>query len=117
MTKKAATEAALGDLHAKVAKVMADALTVFDKAQEVYLEAEKDELSELTAPILNPALLSVMTKFLSDNKITCVPEESEGMSELEEKLRRRREKRSLRTANGGVVVGFPQPGSAADDED
>lgn len=103
MTKKAATEAALGELHAKVAKVMADALTVYDIAQERYNAADSEDIE---APVLNPALLSVMTKFLSDNKITCVPEESAGMSELEEKLKRRREKRSERN-----VLVFPQTGT------
>lgn len=112
MTIKAATEQELGELHSKVARVMSDALDVYDKAQTVYLELSPEDLKEsgIDPPVVSPPLLAVVTKFLNDNKISCVPEDSKEMSELAERLRAKREgRRAIRTADG-KVVGFPQPG-------
>lgn len=88
MTVKAAKEEALGVLHAKVAKVMSGALDVFEDQQDEYLRGNLED-----APEVNASLLSVITKFLADNKITCVPEESAEVSELAERLKNKRRKR------------------------
>lgn len=91
MTVKAATEEALGSLHSKVAKVMSNALAVFEKSQENFLDAPTEE--QIAPPEVNASLLSVITKFLNDNKITCVPEESAELSELAERLKNKRRMR------------------------
>lgn len=99
MTVKAASEGALGELHSKVAKVMSNALDVVEKAQEHWLEGDADEpRPEVSAP-----LLSAITKFLNDNKISCVPEDSKEMSDLEKRLMAKR-----KTSVGNVVHAFPQ---------
>ena len=85
MTAKAAKEEALGLLHSRVAKVMTGALDVFDERQTEYLRGNTED-----APEVNASLLSVITKFLADNKITCVPEESAEVSELAERLQKKR---------------------------
>lgn len=87
MTVKAAPEEALGLLHAKVAKVMSGALQVFEHAQEEYLRGTHEDMD---MPEVNASLLSVITKFLSDNKITCVPEESGEVSDLAQRLKGKR---------------------------
>ena len=99
MTIKAATETQLGELHAKVATVMTNALDVVAKAQEQYLENEADDIGPM--PEVSAPLLGVMTKFLSDNKISCLIEESGAMGELAQTLA---EKRSARRKRVGNVV-------------
>ena len=96
MTTKAASVGKLGELHNKVAQVMSDALDVVDTAQRRYLENE--EAVEPPAPV-PAALLSVMVKFLSDNSVTCAPEESKGLSGLEQKLEARKSKRRVGASN------------------
>lgn len=101
MTVQAASEAALGSLHSKVATVMKGALDVYDAEQEVYLaKVESGDTEDLIAPVPNASLLSVITKFLSDNKITCVPADSQEVGELEAKLR---EKRASRKSVKNVI--------------
>lgn len=96
-TKGRATETQLGELHNAVAKVMTNALTVSEVAQEVYLRKTEyikdnpDDPDMLMAlperpPEVPATLLSVITKFLADNKITCIPEESKQGNELQDKL-------------------------------
>lgn len=99
MTKGPASESALGDLHSKVAKVMANALDNIQKQQDAYETAEPTEDMPAIAPELNPALLSVMVRFLDANKITCAPETGNQMSELETRLANKRKRRSV----GNVV--------------
>lgn len=107
MSKLSATEDSLGELHSKVAKVMKGALDVFDRAQEVYL-ARTQMLSEnpddpdlviatadIKEPEPNASLLSVMTKFLADNKISCAPSESKELSSLESILSNKKERRKI----------------------
>lgn len=98
MTTKAATEQALGELHNKVAKVMSNALDVVEKQQETYLELGLEDAGVAPAPEVSAPLLGVMIKFLNDNKISCVPEESAGVSELAERLKNKK-----RRAVGNVV--------------
>lgn len=107
MTKGPASEGALGDLHNKVAKVMTRALDqietqqeLFDQAVKAQVELPEDaDISPVTAPELNPALLSVMVRFLDSNKITCAPENGNAMSDLERKLAEKRQRRKV----GNVV--------------
>ncbi len=107
MTTNAASEQELGKLHNKVAKVMVRALDQFEKSQDVYdtvlINAEDNPDSLIARPEISPALLGVMTKFLNENKITCTPEESETMSELEQTLADKRTRRRPRKQVGNVV--------------
>jgi hypothetical protein len=98
MTPKGpATESTLGELHNKIAKVMTNAL---DKVITKQVTPDKDENgNDIDAPV-NPALLSVITKFLAENKITCAPEIGNTMSDLEKKLA---EKQATRRRVGNVV--------------
>ena len=103
-TKNTATESVLGDLHAKVAKVMVSTLDYFEQAAEVYdakVEAATtaEELPITERPIPAPALLAAMTKFLSDNKITCAPEDSSELSDLEARLKAKKA-RKLKVVGG-----------------
>lgn len=98
MATKAASESVLGELHRKIAKVMSDSLEVVEVAQSRYLENENEVDVPPTVPA---ALLGVMVKFLADNSITCAPEESTELTELEKKLEARKSKR--RTV-GNVAV-------------
>jgi len=105
MTAKAASEGTLGELHKRVAKVMRGALDVYDTEQEMYLKKTDlikehaddpemvERLADLVAPQPNASLLSVITKFLADNSISCVPEESEEMTDLQKTLEARRKTR------------------------
>lgn len=94
MTDKAASETALGELHGKVAKVMANALTTVEIAQDMFIDdpkAFKDDDGRIKdLPVVSAPLLTVITKFLADNKISCVPEESSAVSELEQRLKAKR---------------------------
>lgn len=99
MTNKRATENQLGDLHNKVAVVMTNALDVTEKAQRLYLEAPEDSLVDAVRPEVPATLLSVITKFLADNKITCVPEESGAGNVLQDKLNGLRQRKRV----GNVV--------------
>lgn len=89
MSREAASEDSLGKLHSKVAKVMTNALDVFETAQDRYLE---DPESVEIVPEVSASLLGVITKFLSDNKISCVSSESEQMSDLEARLKNKRKR-------------------------
>lgn len=104
MTTSAANEEVLGTLHQKVATVMVRALEQIEVAQDKFDEAVAEGPAEdavLIRPDVSPALLSAMTKFLADNKITCNPAESKAQSALEERLRNKGKRRSV-----GNVVPF-----------
>lgn len=108
MTTSAANEEVLGKLHEKVATVMVRALEQIEVAQDKFDEVAADGPAEdavLIRPDVSPALLSAMTKFLADNKITCNPAESKSQSALEERLKGKK-RRSV-----GNVVAF-----ASDDD-
>lgn len=102
MSKGPATEGRLGDLHNKVAEVMISALATAEKAQEVYEATDVEVLAEkgIKEPELNPALLSVMVRFLDANKVTCAPEAGNSMGELEQRLA---DKAKKRRSVGNVV--------------
>lgn len=98
MTKGPASEGVLGDLHSKVAKVMTNALTQIETAQALYdvrAEEAKDDPEVEVPPVteVNPALLSVMVRFLDANKITCAPATTNVMGSLEAQLAAKRQKR------------------------
>lgn len=102
----AATESKLGKLHERMADVMSGALEQHELEQEAYKAAieratEEDDLSlmPLSAPAINPSLLSVMERFLSNNKITCVPEEGNAMGDLEQKLEAKKQRRLKQVGN------------------
>lgn len=96
-TKNAATEAQLGELHSKVAKVMKRALDVADIAMERY---EADESGELIQPEVSATLLGAITKFLKDNSISAAPEDSNELSDLQRTLAEKRQRRQLRVVGG-----------------
>lgn len=109
MSNNAATEDDLGNLHNKVAKVMTNALTQIETAQEQFdtLAEAAGQEPELIASIIDkrpevsPALLSAMTKFLADNHITC--NDAKGAaSGLKDTLDQKR-KRSARVAVANVI--------------
>ena len=93
MSKNAASEELLGQLHQKVAKAMIRAVEYVEKGQDEY--AELGSPAEAIRPELTPAMLSAMTKFLSDNSITANPAEEANTSKLGEMLR----KKKLRVGN------------------
>lgn len=104
MSKNAASEELLGSLHNKVATVMVGILDSTEKAIEAYNVAvdtrSVEEVAMLTKPELSPTMLSAMTKFLSDNSITCNPAESKETSDLANRLAAKR----ARVGNVGNVV-------------
>lgn len=106
MSKGAATESALGELHAKVAAVMTRAIVQIEHAQALY-DAVPDETKQETGlidpPTLSAPLMGVVTKFLADNSITCAPEASTEMSGLEMALANRKK---ARRQVGNVVHAF-----------
>ena len=97
-TKGPATEADLGNLHSKIATVMTKALDQIEQRQENWSNA--DSATQDDPPEVNPALLSVMVRFLDANKITCAPEAGNSMNELEKKLAA---KKQTRRQVGNVV--------------
>jgi hypothetical protein len=103
--KTAAGEETLGTLHNRVAKVMLNYVDTVDKAQEEYLKNESDDVGPM--PELSAPMMAVMTKFLNDNKITCVPAESGTVSELANELADKRAARRQRRTGTGNVVAFP----------
>lgn len=100
MTTKAATEESLGKLHEKVARVMTNVLDVYETSQEVYLkvaEAAGDDVEVLVAlppaPEVSAPMLSAITKFLNDNKISCEANDAGAVSDLARTLEERRKNR------------------------
>lgn len=54
-------------------------------------------------PEVSAPLLSVATKFLADNKITCVPEESAALTNLEETFKAKRERKLKKLSVDNVI--------------
>lgn len=108
MSTGAAKEEVLGELHTKVAKIMVHALDQLDVAQDKFDEAIADGTAIEDAlpirPDIPPALLSVMTKFLADNKITCNPAEENTTGALADRLSKKRVRKSV----GNVVPFEPE---------
>lgn len=91
-----ATDKLLGDLHGQLAKSMIANLNASNGA-EALLE-EHDDLPDDVVEFLkkvsctNPAFFTAVSKFLKDNDITCLVEESDDMTELEERLKNKRKR-------------------------
>lgn len=96
-TKGPATEIALGDLHNKVATVMSRALDVADKALEAYDLMDVETIAEkgIKEPEVSAPLLSVITRFLNENKITCAPSEGNATGDLETRLAEKRKRKKV----------------------
>ena len=96
----AATEKELSELHRKVAKALSDKLDSADKATLLLIEF-REELPEEVVEFLetqsdaSPALLTVITKFLKDNDITAVVDESKELTELDQLLQKKRQRRQV----------------------
>lgn len=105
-----ATEKRLGELHAKVAEVLIDAL----EGEELpgYTDPETDEVIEPKKIAPSAAIIAAATKFLKDNEITCQPSENNALGELEKKMAERRQRRAANVvdfdeakANAGFMLG------------
>ena len=95
MAKGAATEKIMGDLHQKVAHVFLRILKTYEDAMNV---RDLDEVVEgATVELLgdgpNPAMMGAITKFLKDNSIDFDNEEIQKLSDTEQRLNARKEKR------------------------
>jgi len=95
-----ASDKLLGELHGKLAKSMLAALRASENASEL-LEEYGEELPADVVSFLsktagtNPSLLTAITKFLKDNDITCSSEDNGEMSEREERLKKKSERKSV----------------------
>lgn len=97
MAKGAANEAALGGLHAKVAKVFIAVLTRYEQRMDVIDTLDRTEITdEVLLALLDdgampsPAMLSAITKFLKDNEINFDAEAIEELSGQERRLAQRK---------------------------
>lgn len=109
MASNAANEQELGVLHNITAKVLKQTLDVFDVAQRAYiatdgLAREADEEAGIAAlyaqpPMLAPAMLAAVIKFLKDNDITAQPEESDQLSNLAQTLAEKRKRKTVASVN------------------
>jgi hypothetical protein len=94
----AATDKELSDLHNKVAKVLLQKLDSSDQATLLLAEFS-DDLPEEVVEYLekqmdaSPALLTVITKFLKDNDITAVVDESKELTDLDRRLAEKRQRK------------------------
>lgn len=92
-----ATEEQLAILHKKVAETMTDALDQADVAARLIIKYKDGELPDDVVRFLenarevNPSLLTSATKFLKDNNISCDPEESSEVKDLEARLKAKRQ--------------------------
>jgi hypothetical protein len=107
----AADETALGALHTQVAKV----LTVALAGQELPGYFDEDLQKEVEGGFIPPsaAIIAAATKFLKDNNITCTPSKDNALGELEDAMKRRKEKRASKrdlanaTEAHGFMTGLP----------
>ena len=86
------TEQELSALHGEVARVLISQLS-----ETITMTDENGESSVVA--VATPATLGVAIKFLKDNDITASIADDENMNELDEMLKRKREKRGLRLAS------------------
>lgn len=84
----------LDSLHEKLAHHMLNALKHNEQAQMLLVEYPElpSKVKELLEELcdVNPALFTSISKFLKDNNITAVIEDSDEMSELEKRLAAKR---------------------------
>lgn len=102
MSKGAATEAALGALHDKIATVFTKVLSRYEArldAIDVVSGTPEDISEELLQALIddgampNPAMLSAITKFLKDNEINFDSQQIEELSSQERRLAERSKNR------------------------
>lgn len=86
------TEQELSALHGEVARVLISQLS-----ETITMTDENGE--ESVVAVATPATLGVAIKFLKDNDITASIADDENMNELDDMLKRKREKRGLRLAS------------------
>lgn len=104
-----ATEKELAELHNKVARQLARQLENADMAL-MLLHDHRDECPEPVIEFLekcsiaSPALLTIAAKFLKDNDITCLVEDSKEMSDLEKRLAAKKERKAV----GNVLPLLPE---------
>lgn len=120
MASNAANEQELGALHNVTAKVLAQTLAVFDVAQKAYLATdglmregnEEEGIAALYAqpPVLAPAMLATIIKFLKDNDITAAPEESDQLSTLQQSLAKKLARRDKAASVSTVPHDDPEEG-------
>lgn len=83
----------MAELHGKVAKVMIGTIDRFENAMQTDISQESEDFA---VPELNPAFLSVCTKFLKDNSITVDMGENSDVQELKNKVKENNERRARR---------------------
>jgi len=88
MTKKTAAESELNDLHALVARVLAEQL----QAKDIMMVGGEEREIARDVP---PALLAQAIKFLKDNSITTTAETDENLNELKTILENKQKKGRL----------------------
>lgn len=81
-----ATESVLNELHALVAKVLADQLEMHEKVSVLNPDGGEGEIELST---VSPAMIAQAIKFLKDNNITATPETDENLSRLKDSLNKR----------------------------
>jgi hypothetical protein len=86
------TEQELSALHGEVARVLISQLS-----ETITMTDENG--AESVVAVATPATLGVAIKFLKDNDITASIADDENMNELDDMLKRKREKRGLRLAS------------------
>jgi len=94
-----ATEDKLGLLHGSVAEALITSISQSSRATALLIKHEElpddvrrflEECSEV-----HPSLLTVATKFLKDNNISCDASEDESLSELQKELDKNRNKKKV----------------------
>lgn len=84
----AATEQRLGELHAKVAEVLSDALD--GEELPAWTDPETGDVQPAKRLAPSAAIIAAATKFLKDNEITCDVSKNDALNSLEEKMAKRR---------------------------
>lgn len=85
-----ASESQVAATHSRVTRVINKVLEIYEERLEAYSESEAELFVEPS-----PAFLTVATRFLKDNQITCAPEDNEEVSELQKRLNEKRGKKRL----------------------
>jgi len=99
MSANAASESALGRLHEAVAEELLKRL----KFGEVIYDTKSGEMIQM--PGCCPATLSVITRFLDSNDITCVADATNAIGDLQRELAEKRSRKG-RFGKDQKVVNF-----------
>jgi len=90
-TNNRASESQVAEAHSRVTKVINKVLKIYEERLEEYEAGGSTEI--FVEP--SPAFITVATRFLKDNQITCAPEDSEEVSELQARLAKKRDRKKL----------------------